>query len=78
MPTHIRATAIIYLLPTKIRQQAEDEAFRYYVTDWMYYYADDKKLTMQYRDIIHPKPVDKRTAEEIVNETFSKAGIEVI
>lgn len=35
-------------------------------------------MTAKLSDILHPKPVDKRTGEEIVADVIKTVGIEVI
>lgn len=51
-----------------------DEAYRVYVTDSLKYGGENKFLVSRFYDIIHPKPEDHRTAEEIIGSIFKKLG----
>lgn len=41
-------------------------------------YAGDSYMSVKLSDIINPKPVEKRTGEEIAADIIKLAGIEVI
>ena len=55
-----------------------EEAYRVYVTDTLYYQAENKKLSVRYYDLIRPKRIDSRSADEIIKETIVKAGLTVL
>lgn len=50
-------------------------AYRIYITDMLYYQARGQSLTIRYDDMIHPKPQDTRTAEEIADDIITKFGL---
>lgn len=65
---------LIAALPIMIKQQREELAFHDYMATCIYYI--NKSVVKQYggeyiatkfRDIVNPKPEDKRTSEEIIN-----------
>ena len=50
-----------------------------YVTDALYYSKRDGfTLASRYIDIINPKPVDNRTAEEIAEDVLDKVGLSMV
>ena len=60
-------------------------AYRIYVTDCLRIISENTAktgnrsyITAKFADIINPKPVDKRTGEEIAADIIKQAGIEVI
>jgi len=54
-------------------------AYRIYITDSLYYQADNKRLTTRYAEIIaKPKPADKRSADKIAEDTIKKLGLKVL
>lgn len=58
-----------------------DEAYRIYISDVLKAMAEGiGGVTVNHRfyDVLHPKKEDKRTANEIVEDIISRAGIEVI
>ena len=69
----------------RYQSQQRDLAYRIYVTDCLRMVTENTaKLsqgtytTARFYDIISPKPVDKRTGEEIASDIIKRAGIEVI
>ena len=53
------------------------EEYKIYVTDSLYYYMDDKRLTYRFceRDKVVPKVM--KTGEEIVQEIVEKGGLTI-
>ena len=60
-----------------MKEHQKEEAYRVYVTDTLYYQADNKRLITRYYDVINHK-VDNRSAEEIIKTTIAKAGLTVL
>lgn len=68
----------------QIKKDIELESYRNYMagcarilTENTAKFAGGNYMTMEYDDVIHPKPKDNRTADDIVNELIEKAGIGV-
>ena len=69
----------------RYQSQQRDLAYRIYVTDCLRIISENTAkmgkgsyITAKFADIINPKPVDKRTGEEIAADIIKQAGIEVI
>lgn len=50
-------------------------AYRIYITDSLFYSAQNQRLTSRYIDMITPKKVDNRSETEVVNDIMSRAGL---
>ncbi len=77
--------AILATIHEKIKQQAENEAFKTYVAECLKIITENTAkmsggsyISASFADILDPKPVDNRTGEEIVADVIKKAGLEVI
>lgn len=55
----------------------EEVAYRIYVTDSLFYSAENKKLVKRYIDIINPRPVDNRSGDEIALDVINRLGLKV-
>ena len=69
----------------RYQSQQRDLAYRIYVTDCLRIISENTAkmgngsyITAKFADIINPKPVGKRTGEEIAADIIKQAGIEVI
>ena len=69
----------------RFNQHRRDLAYRIYVTDCLRMVTENAAKMSQgsytaarFYDIINPKPVEKRTGEEIAADIIKRAGIEVI
>ena len=69
----------------RYQSQQRDLAYRIYVADCLRIISENTAkmgggsyITAKFADIINPKPVDKRTGEEIAADIIKRAGIEVI
>ncbi len=75
---------MISALPYALNKTAEDDLCRIYITDALKVLAENtareggKMMSKRYYDILNPGEEDNRTAEEIVEDVLSAAGIEVI
>ena len=69
----------------RFNQHQRDLAYRIYVTDCLRMVTENTAKMSQgaytsarFYDIINPKPVEKRTGEEIAADIIKLAGLEVI
>lgn len=69
----------------RYQSQRRDLAYRIYVADCLRIISENTAkvcggsyITAKLYDIINPKPVEKRTGEEIAADIIKLAGIEVI
>ena len=79
------AKAVNATIGYKIKQDFEMELHREYMAKCARICTENTAkpsagsyIGLEYSEIIHPKPKDNRTAEEIVMDVIAKAGIEVI
>lgn len=68
----------------RYQSQQRDLAYRIYVSDCLRIISENTAkmfggsyITAKLADIINPKPVEKRTGEEIAADIIKRAGIEV-
>lgn len=73
------------MLPTAIKRQCEQDIFRDYIANGIQMISEntaikegDRYLSLSYREVIHPKPVDNRTGDEIVDDIIRRAGLTVL
>ena len=69
----------------RYQSQQRDLAYRIYIADCLRILSENTAkvgggsyITAKFADIINPKPVEKRTGEEIAADIIKQAGIEVI
>lgn len=70
---------------SRIGSHCKEKAFREYVAEGVRMisqntakFAGGHYLSVRYGDIIHPKPQDTRTGEEIVADIIRRAGLKVV
>ena len=61
----------------KTTEERTREAYRIYVTDMLFYQAQDMRLTARYEDLIRPKRTDTRTGDEIALDVITRLGLKV-
>lgn len=73
------------MLPTSIKRQCEQDIFQDYIANGIQMISEntarkagDRYLSLSYREVIHPKPVDNRTGDEIVEDIILRAGLTVV
>lgn len=49
--------------------------YRTYIAETLYQYTRGNGLNVHLMDVIHPKPVDNRSGDEIALDVISKAGL---
>lgn len=65
----------------KARKNAEEKAYRIYVSDTLKMIAENtaraggRYVTARYVDIIHPKPEETRSADEIISHIKKKLEV---
>jgi hypothetical protein len=54
-----------------------EETYRVYLTDSIYYYAHNQVVNVRYADLINPKKTKqrKKTGDEVVADLVKNAGI---
>lgn len=62
-------------LPAALNELSEQAAFRVYVTDSLYAMGNEKRLTQRYIELIKPKKIDKRSAQEIADDVIKRCGL---
>lgn len=62
-------------LPTQLKANADEAAFRIYVTETLFAMGENKRLTKHYYDLIKPRKVETRTPEEITADIMRKYGL---
>lgn len=70
---------MLVALPYAIKRLDEEEAYRYYVTDCLYYLRRDKTLSRRFYDMVK-NPVakaDNRTGDEIAADLIKKMGLKL-
>ena len=77
----LRARALLSLLPGKLKEIGELEAHRMYLATCAQMAAENtaklgggRYMAMSYSELIHPKPVDNRTGEEIIEHMKAVLG----
>jgi hypothetical protein len=75
----MRARAYISALPSILKKNAEDEIYRHYTADTLKCIAENTAkyggggyMKQRYADIIHPKPEETRTSDEIISHMKEK------
>lgn len=61
----------------KYTSHVEEVKYRNYVADILYWRGQGKTLTVTYDDILHPKPVDNRTGDEIAVDVITTLGLKL-
>lgn len=71
--------ALLSVLPVLLKKQAQEQAYRAYVTDALKTitentakYAGGSYMKARYYDLENPKPVETRTGEEIISQMKAK------
>lgn len=71
--------ALLSVLPVLLRKQAQERAYRAYVTDALKTitentakYAGGSYMKARYYDLENPKPAETRTGEEIISQMKAK------
>ena len=60
-----------------LNRHREEVGYRYYFTELVRMQAEGKTFSESLQDMLHPKPTDVRTADEIATEVSALAGLEV-
>ena len=80
----MRVKTVLSVLPYTIESHEKDIVYRVYVTDALEIIAYNlakvyggKTMSRRFLDIIKPKQEDNRTAEEIIKEVITRAGLKI-
>ena len=81
----VRARAYLSILPVKLKKQCEQEILYRYITDGIQMITENTAvhegqsyLSISYTDIIHPKPKETRSTEDIIADVIKKAGLKLV
>lgn len=61
---------------SRLKQDTEERIYRIYVTDSLFYHAQNKTPAHRYYDLLHPK-VETKSADEIISDVLAKGGLKV-
>ena len=56
----------------------KEAKYRIYVTDSLYFQAEDKRLNVRYYDILFPPKIDNRSGDEIAMDVISSMNLKVM
>lgn len=72
------ARAFLTYVLCRIKQHEQEVAYRFYMSDFLYYMGKGMVLEQRYRDIaFSTKKVDTRSADEIALDVIKRAGLKV-
>lgn len=61
----------------RMEQDTIDTAYRTYVTDSIFYQAQNQRLAVRFADAMRREPQEKRTGNEIAADFIKRAGLVV-
>ncbi len=63
---------------SRIRLHEQEVAYKFYISDLLFYQAKGQTLTQKYRELAFDRrKKDTRTADEIAADIFARAGLHV-
>ena len=62
----------------RLRKYKDDMLYRIYVTDSLYYSKRNEAIASRYVEAIKRRPVESKTADEIVDSVVASLGLEVV
>lgn len=81
----LRAGALLPMLSARLQKDSELDILRHYVANGIRLIAENTAkvvggnyLTVSYEEIIHPKPKDERTGDEIAADVIRGAGLKIV
>lgn len=81
----VRARAYLSILPVELKKQCEREKLIRYVTDGIQMITQNTAvhtgqhyLSVSFTDIMHPKPQETKSAQDIVADIMKKAGLKLV
>lgn len=81
----LRARALVSVLPDVLIKSCGQDAYQIYVADCMRMisensakFAGGSYMSVRFGDILHPKPRDTRTGDEIVTDIIHGAGLKIV
>lgn len=80
----LRARALVSALPDVLAKSCEQDAFQTYVAECMRMISENSAkfggnyMSASLNDILHPKPKDTRTGDEIAADIIKRAGLKVV
>lgn len=61
----------------KYSAMQKELAYRIYITDSLYYHAENKRISKRFYDVINPPAEDNRSGDEIALDVINKLGLKV-
>lgn len=61
-----------------IKRDRREESYRVYVTDSLYYSGQNKTVSKRYIDLVNAKPVEHRSADDIIDDVVHRVGLKVV
>lgn len=52
--------------------------YRTYISDSLYYQAEQKKITVRYYDLLYGKKKENKTAKEIIADVVRSTGLKLV
>ena len=62
---------------SKYKKEQEEMAYRIYMTDSLYYRAQNQYMNVRYYDLLNRK-IDNRSGDEIATDVIHKIGLRLI
>lgn len=73
------------MLPEALKQASKEEAYRWYMAECLLMATENtakfvggRYMTLSFDELLHPKPVDNRTGDEIVADIIRGAGLTIV
>ena len=58
----------------RVKTEAQERGYKVYITDSIYYRAENKRIGIRWEDTLKPRQPEK-SAEEILDDTLKNAGL---
>lgn len=62
---------------TRLQEETKKQAYRIYITESLFAYGENKRLTMRYTDMLKPVHRETRSGDEIALDVISRLGLKV-
>lgn len=62
---------------SRFESYQSDMAYRFYISDELYYSGRNKTHTNTFRELMNPKLMDNRSGDEIAEDVIKRAGLVV-
>ena len=70
---------LINFIISTLKIENEEKMFKYYITDSLYYNAQEQRISKRYVDLLTTnQDINEKTGDEIVAEVIKKTGLVII